>query len=173
MEIDTKIAEWQRRFGEVVAGQAKTAGELRSIPTDELHQRSLSFSGEIAAIRSEIEDTLVELPIGKAINCGEYQALVELARLNGVKESRVLGGVEEVSGGADNKDQLVRLGADRYLPPGWACCAGGDLPLPQPANRHYPPGWACCVGESLPQQQPANRHLPLGRAYWVGVASDV
>ena len=99
MEIDTKIAEWQSRFGEVVAGQAKTAEELRSIPTDQLHQRSLAYTSELAAIRSEIEDTLVELPNGKAINCGEYQALVELARLNGVEESLVLGRVSEVSGG--------------------------------------------------------------------------
>ena len=110
MEIDTKIADWQRRFEEVVAGQAKTAGELRSIPTDELHQRSLSYTSELAAIRSEIEGTLVELPNGRAINCGEYQVLVELVRLNGVEESLVLGRVAKVSGGRATRINLSDLG---------------------------------------------------------------
>ena len=116
MEIDTKIADWQRRFGDVVVGQAKTAEELRNLPTDELHQRSLSFSGEIAAIRSEIEGTLVELPNGKAIKCGEYQALAELARLNRVEESRVLGGVEGVSGGRVTIINLSHLGLTDISP---------------------------------------------------------
>ena len=88
------VPGFQRRFADLTGRLAQAAAILPELDDHSIVACAAQGRGELAALREEISKAKVALPDGRMLAAWEHEALVQLARANGIGVGIMLGRID-------------------------------------------------------------------------------